>query len=202
MTHPHLGDIYGRDSAAGPPSTAAVLLDEGVPRAPSGPWTIERFLYPSYQQFADLSYHPVKFPPLIAERFASATPDRGWPRSKGSTQDGNPTVLHLHHNAGRVPDGPRFLPGSRWVYAVAWSGGSEPGDELNASVAAAIAVWLVVVTQHSAEGRPREFWTARPIQPRKFPARCRSVGLVGGSRTAAAGLGPHRSSGRRPSAVV
>jgi protein-tyrosine-phosphatase len=92
--------------------------------------TIERFLHSSYDQFAGRATVS-NFLPLLAERFAR---QRLYALAKveGRTHDGKPTVLFLcTHNAGRSQMALGFFEHLAGDAAVAWSGGSEPGDELN-----------------------------------------------------------------------
>jgi arsenate reductase (thioredoxin) len=102
-----------------------------------GTETIERFLHSSYDQFAGRAT-VANFLPLMAERFARQQL-RALARVDGLADDGLPTVLFLCvHNAGRSQMAMGFfeqLAGSR---AVAWSGGSEPGSEVNPAAVAAM----------------------------------------------------------------
>jgi arsenate reductase (thioredoxin) len=93
-----------------------------------GQETIERFLHTSYDQSAARSSVP-RFLPLLAERFARQRLT-ALAKVEGRSHDGRPTVLFLClHNAGRSQLGFfQHLAGDR---AVAWSGGSEPGVEVN-----------------------------------------------------------------------
>ena len=102
-----------------------------------GKETIELFLTTSYEQFAGrATVHT--FLPLLAERFARQRL-KALARVEGKANDGLPTVLFLCvHNAGRSQMALGWfnhLAGSR---AVAWSGGSEPGTEVNPSAIAAM----------------------------------------------------------------
>jgi protein-tyrosine-phosphatase len=95
-----------------------------------GTETIERFLDTSYDQVASRSTVP-RFLPLVAERFARQRL-KALAKVEGLSTDGRPTVLFLCvHNAGRSQMALglfQHLAGDR---AVAWSGGSEPGFEVN-----------------------------------------------------------------------
>ena len=103
-----------------------------------GPETIERFLASSFDQFASRSTI-VKFLPLLAERFARQRL-RALARVEGLHADGKPVVLFLcTHNAGRSQMALGFFEQLAGERAVAWSGGSEPGNEVNPSAAAAVA---------------------------------------------------------------
>jgi len=100
--------------------------------------TIERFLHSSYDQFA--SHATVQnFLPLLAERFARQRL-HALAKVEGRVQDGKPTVLFLCvHNAGRSQMALGFFQHLAGDRAVAWSGGSEPGYEINPSAIAAMA---------------------------------------------------------------
>jgi arsenate reductase (thioredoxin) len=103
-----------------------------------GEETIDRFLYSSYDQFAVRSF-VADFLPLIAERFARQRL-HALAKVEGHRDDGRPIALFLCvHNAGRSQMALGFfrhLAGNR---AIAWSGGSEPGTEVNPSAIAAMA---------------------------------------------------------------
>jgi protein-tyrosine-phosphatase len=103
-----------------------------------GAETIEQFLTTSYDQFADRATI-VSFLPLMAERFARQRL-KALAKVEGKADDGVPVVLFLCvHNAGRSQMALgwfRHLAGDR---AVAWSGGSEPGKEVNPAAVMAMA---------------------------------------------------------------
>ena len=102
-----------------------------------GPETIERFLHTSFDQFADRA-SITKFLPLMAERFARQRL-RAMAKVEGLRDDGKPTVLFLCvHNAGRSQMAMGFFIHLAGNAAVAWSGGSEPGVEVNAAAVAAM----------------------------------------------------------------
>jgi arsenate reductase (thioredoxin) len=103
-----------------------------------GAETIERFLDSSYDQFA--SHSTVSnFLPLLAERFARQRL-QALARVEGHHDDGKPTVLFLCvHNAGRSQMALGFFQHLAGDEAVAWSGGSAPGHEINPSAIAAMA---------------------------------------------------------------
>ncbi|MGW1341044.1 arsenate reductase ArsC [Kribbella sp. NPDC002412] len=103
-----------------------------------GPETIERFLHASYDQFASGSTVP-NFLPLLAERFARQRLT-ALARVEGHHDDGKPVVLFLCvHNAGRSQMALGFFQQLAGGNAIAWSGGSEPGIEVNAAAIAAMA---------------------------------------------------------------
>jgi len=92
--------------------------------------TIDRFLYSSYDQFAGRATVP-NFLPLLAERFARQRL-HALARVEGKITDNKPTVLFLcTHNAGRSQMALGFFAHFAGDQAVAWSGGSEPGNEIN-----------------------------------------------------------------------
>jgi len=100
--------------------------------------TIERFLHTSYDQFATGSTVP-NFLPLLAERFARQRLT-ALARVEGLTNDGRPVVLFLCvHNAGRSQMALGFFQHLAGDRAMAWSGGSEPGAEVNPAAVAAMA---------------------------------------------------------------
>lgn len=103
-----------------------------------GAETIERFLHTSFDQFATRATIP-QFLPLMAERFARQRL-RALAKVEGLSHDGKPTVLFLCvHNAGRSQMALGFFHHLAGDAAVAWSGGSEPGVEVNPSAVAAMA---------------------------------------------------------------
>jgi protein-tyrosine-phosphatase len=103
-----------------------------------GEETIERFLHTSYDHFATVATIP-RFLPLMAERFARQRL-RALAKLEGLHDDGKPTVLFLCvHNAGRSQMALGFLQHLAGDAAVAWSGGSEPGVEVNPAAVAAMA---------------------------------------------------------------
>ena len=100
--------------------------------------TIERFLHSSYDQFATRA-SIANFLPLLAERFARQRL-HALARVEGKHHDGKPTVLFLcTHNAGRSQMAMGFFTQLAGDAAVAWSGGSEPGIEVNPAAVAAMA---------------------------------------------------------------
>ena len=100
--------------------------------------TIERFLLSSYDQFAGRA-KVTTFLPLLAERFAKQRLS-ALARVEGKHSDGKPTVLFLCvHNAGRSQMALGFFEHYAGENAVAWSGGSEPGEEVNSQAIAAMS---------------------------------------------------------------
>lgn len=100
--------------------------------------TIERFLHSSYDQFAGRA-SVERFLPLLAERFARQRL-RALAKVEGKHHDGKPTVLFLcTHNAGRSQMAMGFFTHLAGEAAVAWSGGSEPGSEVNTAAVEAMA---------------------------------------------------------------
>jgi arsenate reductase len=103
-----------------------------------GPETIERFLHTSYDQFATTSSVP-NFLPLLAERFARQRL-QALAKVEGRRDDGKPVVLFLcTHNAGRSQMALGFFTHLAGDRATAWSGGSEPGNQVNPAAIAAMA---------------------------------------------------------------
>jgi protein-tyrosine-phosphatase len=103
-----------------------------------GAETIERFLNSSYDQFAQKATLP-NFLPLLAERFARQRL-RALARVEGKADDGIPIVLFLCvHNAGRSQMALGWFQHLAGERAIAWSGGSEPGNEVNPAAIAAMA---------------------------------------------------------------
>jgi protein-tyrosine-phosphatase len=116
------------DQALALKTAAAVLAREFD--GTFGPETIERFLHTSYDQFASRASIP-NFLPLLAERFARQRL-YALARVEGRSADGRPIVLFLcTHNAGRSQMALGFLQHLAGNDAVAWSGGSEPGIDVN-----------------------------------------------------------------------
>jgi protein-tyrosine-phosphatase len=116
-------------------SAAARLAEEfdGV----FGTETVERFLTSSYDQFATRAT-AVNFLPVMAERFARQRL-KALARVEGKADDGLPTVLFLCvHNAGRSQMALGWFEHLAGDRAVAWSGGSEPGNEVNPAAIAAM----------------------------------------------------------------
>ena len=102
-----------------------------------GPETIERFLTTSYDQFAGRAT-ATNFLPVMAERFAKQRL-QALARVEGKAEDGLPTVLFLCvHNAGRSQMALGWFNHLAGDRAVAWSGGSEPGNEVNPAAIAAM----------------------------------------------------------------
>jgi arsenate reductase len=120
--------------------------------------TIERFLHSSYDQFAGRAAVP-NFLPLLAERWARQRL-LALARVEGKTTDTKPTVLFLcTHNAGRSQMALGYFNHLAGEHGVAWSGGSEPGKQINPAAVAAMAEVGIDIT--------REFpkpWTEEIVQ--------------------------------------
>jgi arsenate reductase len=100
--------------------------------------TIELFLETSFDQFAGKAT-VTTFLPLLAERFARQRL-HALAKVEGKSSDGRPTVLFLCvHNAGRSQMALGWFSHLAGDRAVAWSGGSEPGSQVNPSAVAAMA---------------------------------------------------------------
>lgn len=120
--------------------------------------TIERFLHTSYDQFATRA-SVANFLPLLAERFARQRL-RALARVEGKITDGKPTVLFLcTHNAGRSQMALGYFTHLAGDNAVAWSGGSEPGIEINPAAVAAMAEVGIDIT-----GEFPKPWTDEIVQ--------------------------------------
>ncbi|MGH9135927.1 MAG: arsenate reductase ArsC [Acidimicrobiales bacterium] len=103
-----------------------------------GQETIELFLETSYDQFADRAKF-TNFLPLMVERFARQRL-KALAKLEGRHDDGVPIVLFLCvHNAGRSQMALGWFNHLAGDRAVAWSGGSEPGVEVNAAAVEAMA---------------------------------------------------------------
>lgn len=120
--------------------------------------TIERFLHTSYDQFAGRATIP-NFLPLLAERFARQRL-HALARVEGKVVDGKPTVLFLcTHNAGRSQMALGYFTHLAGDLAVAWSGGSEPGNEINPAAIDAMAEVGIDIT-----GEYPKPWTEEIVQ--------------------------------------
>ncbi|MFA7324794.1 MAG: arsenate reductase ArsC [Candidatus Nanopelagicales bacterium] len=102
-----------------------------------GTETIERFLHSSYDDFAG-RMKVLTWLPLLAERFARERLE-ALARVEGKSEDHRPVVLFLcTHNAGRSQMALGYFRDLAGDRAVAWSGGSEPGDQVNPAAVAAM----------------------------------------------------------------
>ena len=120
--------------------------------------TIERFVHSSYDQFAGRATVP-NFLPLLAERFARQRLN-ALARVEGKITDGKSTVLFLcTHNAGRSQMALGFFTHLAGDNGVAWSGGSEPGNEINPSAIEAMAEVGIDIT-----GEYPKPWTDEIVQ--------------------------------------
>ncbi len=100
--------------------------------------TIEKFLASSYDEFADRAT-VVNFLPLLAERFARQRL-HALERVEGLASHGRPVVLFLcTHNAGRSQMALGFFAHHAGEAGIAWSGGSEPGTQVNPAAVATMA---------------------------------------------------------------
>jgi arsenate reductase len=108
--------------------------------------TIERFLHTSYDQFAGRATIP-NFLPLLAERWARQRLT-ALARVEGKITDTKPTVLFLcTHNAGRSQMALGYFNHLAGDQGVAWSGGSEPGNEINPAAIAVMAEIGIDITR-------------------------------------------------------
>jgi protein-tyrosine-phosphatase len=125
-------------------TAAANLKDdfEGV----FGVETIDLFLQTSYDQFASRA-SVIHFLPLLAEKFAKQRL-KALAKVEGKADDGLPVVLFLcTHNAGRSQMALGWFNHLAGDRATAWSGGSEPGTELNPAAVAAMKEVRIDITQ-------------------------------------------------------
>ena len=123
-----------------------------------GVQTIDRFLHTSYDQFATRASVP-NFLPLLAERFARQRL-RALAKVEGKGHDGLPIVLFLCvHNAGRSQMALGWFNHLAGDRAIAWSGGSEPGIEVNPSAIAAMREVGIDIT-----GEYPKPWTHEIVQ--------------------------------------
>jgi arsenate reductase len=103
-----------------------------------GAETIERFLHSSYDDFAG-RMKVVTWLPLLSEKFARERLT-ALAKVEGRSDDHRPVVLFLcTHNAGRSQMALGFFRALAGDRAVAWSGGSEPGNAVNPAAVAAMA---------------------------------------------------------------
>ena len=117
--------------------TAAVRLQRNFDGV-FGAETIDRFLHTSYDAFAGRATITT-YLPLLAERFAKQRL-KALAMVEGKSGTGIPTVLFLCvHNAGRSQMALGFFQHLAGDRAAAWSGGSEPGSEVNPAAIAAMA---------------------------------------------------------------
>jgi protein-tyrosine-phosphatase len=138
-------------------TTAATRLERDFAEV-FGLETIERFLQSSYEQFAGRATI-ANFLPLLAERFARQRL-YALTRVEGKVSDGKPTVLFLcTHNAGRSQMALGYFTHFAADDAVAWSGGSEPGDRINPSAVEAMAEVGIDIT-----GEFPKPWTDEIVQ--------------------------------------
>ena len=108
--------------------------------------TIELFLHGSYDQFANRA-HILRFLPLLAEKFARQRL-RALARVEGRVTDTAPIVLFLCvHNSGRSQMALGWFNHLAGGAANAWSGGSQPGAELNPASVEAMAEVEIDITQ-------------------------------------------------------
>jgi protein-tyrosine-phosphatase len=123
-----------------------------------GEETIELFLATSYDQFADRAKFN-HFLPLLAERFARQRL-HALAKVEGKVTGGAPIVLFLCvHNAGRSQMALGWFNHLAGSGAVAWSGGSEPGMEVNPAAIEAMAEVGIDIT-----GEYPKPWTDEIVQ--------------------------------------
>jgi protein-tyrosine-phosphatase len=124
--------------------------------------TIERYLHSSYDEYVGRA-SVVNFLPLIAERFARQRL-RALARVEGKQMSGVPSVLFLCvHNAGRSQMALGFFTHLAGDRAIAWSGGSEPGDQINPVAVAAMAERGIDITGEFPKPWTEEFLLASDV---------------------------------------
>ena len=137
--------------------TAAVRLSDELAGV-YGTETIERFLHTSYDQFASQASVP-HFLPLLAERFARQRLT-AQAHIEGLRHTGRPIALFLCvHNAGRSQMALGFFQHLAGDRAIGWSGGSEPGVEINPAAVASMAERGVDITDEYPKP-----WTDEVVQ--------------------------------------
>nr|WP_147132310.1 arsenate reductase ArsC [Nocardia ninae] len=100
--------------------------------------TIHHYLHSSYDEFASRAT-VTRYLPLLAERFGGQRL-QALAKVQGKVARPRPTVLFLcTHNAGRSQMALGFFAHLAKGRAVAWSGGSDPGQALNPAAVAAMA---------------------------------------------------------------
>lgn len=120
--------------------------------------TIARFLDTSYGDFAERATI-TQFLPLLAERFARQRL-QAVARIEGHGDLGKPIVLFLCvHNAGRSQMALGFFRHHAGDAAIGWSGGAEPGEQVNATAVAAMAERGIDIT-----GEFPKPWTDEIVQ--------------------------------------
>ena len=127
-----------------------------------GEETIDLFLATSYDQFADRAKFN-HFLPLMAERFARQRL-KALAKVEGQATDGLPAVLFLCvHNAGRSQMALGWFQRLAGDRAVAWSGGSEPGLEINPAAIEAMAEVGIDITEEFPKPRTDEIVHAADV---------------------------------------
>jgi arsenate reductase (thioredoxin) len=124
--------------------------------------TITQFLETSYSQVAE-GATVAHYLPLIAERFARQRLI-ALARIEGKAGDGPPVVLFLCvHNAGRSQMALGWFDHLARGRAVAWSGGSEPGSEINPAAVEAMAELGIDISQEYPKPWTDEFVRAADV---------------------------------------
>jgi len=155
VTHQLRGDLSVDQRLA--LKTAATRLQRNFDGT-FGVETIERFVHSSYDQFAGRATIP-NFLPLLAERWARQRLT-ALARVEGKITDAKPTVLFLcTHNAGRSQMALGIFNHLAGDQGVAWSGGSEPGAEINPAAIEAMAEIGIDIT-----GEFPKPWTDEIVQ--------------------------------------
>lgn len=128
MTETHRREVLSVDQRHALFTAARNLAEEFS--GTFGAETIDRFLHTSYEQFAGRA-SVQRFLPLLAERFARQRL-HALARVESKDTASVPIVLFLCvHNAGRSQMALGFFTHLAEGRAIGWSGGSEPGDQIN-----------------------------------------------------------------------
>ena len=131
-------------------------------RALTAYFGVETIEHSSYDQFASRATVP-NFLPLLAERFARQQLN-ALARVEGKITDAKPTVVFLcTHNAGRSQMALGFFSHLAGEDAVAWSGGSEPGVEINPAAVQAMAEVGIDITEEFPKPWTDEFVQAADV---------------------------------------
>jgi protein-tyrosine-phosphatase len=142
--------------------TAAGHLAREFEGTLGGQPTIEEFLASSYDQFAGRATVS-NFLPLLAERFARQRL-KALAKVEGKSNDGLPIALFLCvHNAGRSQMALGWFNHLAGDRAIAWSGGSEPGMEVNPAAVTAMAEVGIDIRQEYPKPWTREIVQAADV---------------------------------------
>jgi arsenate reductase len=154
--------------------------------------TIERFLHGSFNQFANKAT-VANFLPLLAERYAKQQLQAA-AKVEGKITDGKPVVLFLCvHNAGRSQMALGFFNHHAGDQAVAWSGGSEPGESVNRAAVAAMAERGIDIAQEFPKPWTDEIVQAADVVVTMAAAMPAPTSPASGTRTGSSQTRPART---------